>query len=125
MNMPALKELVAQAYAVADSSLEIQIPRYAAQFRFADNENQVLVRIPIHACQPPEAELALLICKVIHAARPQVKKSPADLTQDLLAAASGADVRGELVDIRGEVETTVASAGARACAVTGCLVLIR
>lgn len=63
MDITALKNIVSDAYAIADSATAI--PRFSTQFTFTDKE--LLVRIPIYECQPPPRPLVGLICHVINA----------------------------------------------------------
>jgi hypothetical protein len=116
MDTPALKKIVSDAYAIADSAT---VPRFSTQFTFTDKE--LLIRIPIHECQPPLRPLVRLICHVINTALPHLKKKP----EDLLAAAEGKQMSGSELDIRGVVMSTSASGAKAAHAVTECRVIIR
>lgn len=121
MDISTLKKIVADAYAITDSSSAI--PKFSTQFQFTEKE--LLVRIPIYECQMPPLPLVGLICHVINTALPQLKKQPEDLRQDLLAAAEGKHMPGHELDIRGIVQSTTVSGGSPAHAVTECNILIR
>src|SRR5215207_4439799 len=116
MDTPALKKIVADAYAVPDNATAI--PRFSTQFAFADRE--VLVRVPIYECQSAPASLIALVCRVINTALPHMKKKPEDLRHDLLAAAEGKQMPGPELDIRGIVMSTSVSHGSATHAVTEC-----
>ena len=121
MDTIALKNIVADAYVIADSGSTF--PKFSAQFTFTEKE--LLVRIPIYECQPPPGPLVGLMCHVINTVLPHLKKQPQDLLQDLLAAAEGKQMPGHELDIRGIVHSQSVSDGGTAHAVTECRILIR
>jgi hypothetical protein len=120
MDTAALKRIVSDAYAIADSDT---IPRFSTQFTFSDKG--LFIRIPIYECQSPPRPLVGLICHVINTALPHLKKKPEELQQDLLAAAVGKEMPGSELNIRGVIMSTSVSGGKAAQAVTECVVLIR
>ena len=121
MDIKALKKIVAEAYAIKDSD-EV-MPRFSTQFTFTQKE--ILVRIPIHEGQSPKRELLGLICGVINTALPDRKIKQEDLQQDLLAAAFGAKLGNEQLDIRAVFMSTAYSGRRTDDAVTECQILIR
>jgi hypothetical protein len=121
MDVVAIKKIITEAYAATDGVRAF--PKFSTQFVFGEKE--LLVRIPIHECQPPPKPLTALISRVIGLVAPELNIKPQDLEQNLLAAAEGKRTPGTKLDIRGIIMSTTASGGNSAHAVTECRVVIR
>lgn len=121
MDITKLKKIVLDGYAVTEGA--VVIPRFSTQFTFTDTG--VFVRIPIYECQPPPRPLLVLVCQVVNAALPHLKKKPEDLELDLLAAVEGKHIPGAELDILGFAMSTSVDGGSPAHAVTACHICIR
>jgi hypothetical protein len=84
MNIPELIKLVSDVYVEKDG--EVTIPKFATQFTFTEYE--LFIRMPIYEFPPPRP-LVELICRVINAALPHLKKNRKFLEDSLQAAAVG------------------------------------
>jgi hypothetical protein len=106
MNIPTLRKIVSDAYAITDK--DDSIPKFATRFTFAENE--VIIRVPIYECGALIPTLPL-IHHVIRTAMPHLKKTIEDLENDFEIALEGKEVTYDGLHVKGIVGSMTQNSG--------------